>query len=328
MTQGLPGTTVRPFPALLPILFLALAGCAGGDGAGQTPSQADDFDDLDVQATATTGVILGVVVDGAIRPIPEASVTLEGAAGGPQTETSDEQGRFAFGDLEPGTYFLKVSALQFAPAQTSAEVVAGLEDPPVLRVQLERLFAQDPYAELIKFDGYLACSISFPVGTTCVNDYTRIVGGTIPGCEGGCLKDYNVSKTAGNIREYVTGVTGGWQSIIFEATWEPSLDGTAQGLTCSISYFTRPTASHFYASDSQPNPLRIQIDVGKDGDGQNEEPTQILPEGQSDIFVFFNDGGGAGSITVNQQFQSFQTNFYYYVPPEGWSFVAGDPLPF
>lgn len=322
--------TVRPYLALPFVLVaLALAGCSGG-GGGEPPVADDnaDFDDLDVAATATTGVAIGVVVDDAIRPIVGATVVLEGGAGGPVEQETDDQGRFAFGALQPGTYFLKVSHLQFAPAQASVDVVAGDEDPPVTRILLERLFDQDPYTEIIKFEGYLACSISFPVGTTCVNDYTRLVGGTVPGCEGGCLRDYNVSQTAGNIREYVTAVTGGWQSIIFEATWQPSLEGTARGLTISVSYFTRPTASHFYAGTSMEHPLRLQVDVGKVADGQNLEPEMILPEGQDDIFVFFNDGGGAGSVTVNQGFTSFQTNFYYGIPPEGWSFVAGDEPPF
>jgi hypothetical protein len=285
-------------------------------------------EELGLVATETTGVILGVVVDDAIRPIKGADVTLEGASGGAKKETTDEQGRFAFDALEPGTYFLKVSSLQFSPAQTSVEVVAGDEDPPVTRVLLTRLFTQSPYAETIKFDGYIACGYSFPVGSTCVNDYTRVVGSRVPGCEGGCLRDYNVSKTGGNIREYVTGVTAGWQTLVFEATWEPSVEGTAKGLTISVSFFTRPDAGHFYGGGSFPNPLRFQIDVGKEAEGQQEEPKLILPEGQNDIFVFFNDGSGPGGVTVNQAFTAFQTNFYYVIPPEGWSFINEDPMPF
>ena len=37
---------------------------------------------------------------------------------------------------------MKVSHPRFLPAPTSAEVEAGVEDPPVVRVQLARLFAQ------------------------------------------------------------------------------------------------------------------------------------------------------------------------------------------
>lgn len=317
--------------ALLAVMVagVVLAGCSGSEEPREPePQGGASFEDLDVQATDTKGILLGVVVDEAIRPIKDATVTLNMPGGGKSEKTTDTEGRFAYGDLDPGTYFLVVKHQLYTEVQASAEVVAGDKDPRVLRVQLERLFAQDPFSELIAFDGYLACSISFPVGTTCVNDYTRIVGGTVPGCQGGCLRDYNVSKTGGNIREYVSSVGPGWQTLVFEATWVPSFEGLAQGLTISVSYFTRPTASHFYAGTSMPNPLRLQVDVGVEGEGQNLEPTLINPEGQDDLFVFFNDGGGAGSVTLNQKFQSFQTNFYYGVPPEGWSFVNGDTAPF
>ena len=51
----------------------------------------------------------------------------------------------------------------------------------------------------------------------------------------------------------------------------------------------------------------------------------IAPEGQDDVFVFFNVGDGVG---VLQTFEVFQTEFYYAPAPEGWSFLAGDELPF
>lgn len=312
--------------ALLAVLVL-LAGCTSTPIEPEAPADSAAFDDLGVAATATQGVLLGVVVDEAIRPIAGAAVRLALPDGSLKEGATDDTGRFAFGSLNPGTYFLTVYHPSYSEAKTSAEVAAGDDEPPVLRVQLTRLFSQDPYSELFTFDGYLACSISFPVGTTCINDYTRLAG-MVPGCQGGCLRDYNVSKTAGNIREYVSSVGPGWQQLVFESTWTPTFSGLAQGLTISVSYFTRPTASHFYAGTSMANPLRLQVDVGVIAEGQNLEPELILPEGQDDLFVFFNDGGGPGSLTLNQRFQSFQTAFHYGLPPEGWSFVNGDPLPF
>jgi hypothetical protein len=315
---------VRTFLAVLSVLLVGFAGCAGG--APDDPGTSGDFDDLDVQPTATTGVILGVVVDEAITPLAEATVVLQGA-GGEKTMETDAQGRFAFGDLEPGTYLLKVSAPQFQPAQSSAEVVAGLEDPPVVRVLLTRLFTQDPYAELIKFDGYLACAYAFGVSSTCVNDYTRLIG-FVPGCEGGCLRDYNVSQQGGNIREFRTTVGPGWQTLVMEMHWEPSTGEPASKgtLGMTISYFTRTSTGHWYASCDGPSPVRCQLDVGESGPNQSEEPELIPPEGLEDLFVFF--GAGDEDIAVNQKFQFFQTNFYYAIPPDGWSFVNGDPMPF
>jgi hypothetical protein len=316
-------------PALIAVLLLAsLAGCASkGGGHGGTQTSSANFSDLGAKGSATTGVLLGVVVDEAIRPVKDAKVDVRGPDGGNHSKTTDAQGRFAFGDLAPGTYFVRVTQLQYAPAQTTAEVVAGVEDPPAIRVLITRLFSQQPYSEQIKFDAYLSCSISFPVGTTCVNDYTRIVGNTVPGCQGGCLRNYNVSKTAGNNREYVTTVGPGWQVIVFEAYWEPSTQ-FGKGLDISVSFFTRPDAGHFYGNTASASPLRLEFDVNQTAEGQQESPKLINWTGQNDLFVFYNDGGGAGSVTVNQKFTSLQTNFYYGLPPDGWSFAKGDPLPF
>jgi hypothetical protein len=302
-------------------LGVLLSGCSSDGGKEPVASDSGDFEDLGVKPTDTKGVLLGVVVDDAIRPIAEAKVALQMPAGGQQEKVTDDQGRFAFGDLEPGTYFLQVSHLQYASAQTSAEVRAGEADPMVHRVQLIRVFEQDPFTEQIQFEGFLACSNGVGVGTTCVNDYTRLV----PQCNGGCLKQYNLSKTAGNIREYVWGLGPGWQSVVFEVVWEKTND-VSEDLTLAVSYFNRTSTSHYYARASQASPIRLQMDVGTAADGQAEEPELVPPEGANELFTFFN--AGSGSVAVNQKFTSIQTHFYYGVPPEGWSFAAGDELPF
>lgn len=326
---------MRPALPLLLMLASLLAGCSGGGGGGPSPTgDGQQFDDLDVQATETTGVILGVVVDAAITPIEGATVTLTSTQP-TLSQKTDSQGRFAFEDLEPGTYLMQVTHLQFAAAQSSAEVVAGIDEPKVVRIMLERLFDQNPYSEIIKFDGFLACAYAIGVSSTCVNDYTRVTGErcipTSPPqcyCAGGCLRDYNLSQMGGNVREYVSSVGPGWQVMIIEETWEPTSDA-GKNLGFTVSYFSRPNAGHWFGSVNGPNPIRIQFDVGVEHGSASyggDEPSIIPPEGYNELFVFF--GAGSGSVVLNQRFQSFQTSFYYGVPPEGWSFVNGDPMPF
>jgi hypothetical protein len=316
-----------PLAFALLLSAAALAGCTGGNAPAGGPSDASQFDDLDVEASSTTGVLLGVVVDEAIRPVKDAQVTVAKPDGTDVEKATDEQGRFAFGNLAAGTYFVKVRHVQFLPAQTSAEVVAGVDEPPVVRVQLQRLFSQQPYAETIKFDGYIACAYSFFVGSTCVNDYTRLAGAA-PGCEGGCLKQYNVSQTAGNVREFRFDLGAGWQSMVMEEYWEPTLgDPPSHGtLNFILSFFNRTDTGHWWAEGMGPSPLRVQVDVGVDGPGNQNADELIPPEGMRDLFVIF--GAGDTDIAVNQPFSYFQTNFYYAIPPEGWSFVNGDPIPF
>ncbi|MHB1262253.1 MAG: carboxypeptidase-like regulatory domain-containing protein [Thermoplasmatota archaeon] len=318
----------------LPLLLLLaslLAGCADGGGEVAPTDDVQQFDDLGVEATETTGIILGVVVDASITPIAGATVTLTSVQPS-VTQKTDSQGRFAFEDLEPGTYLLQTTHPQFASAQSSAEVVAGVDEPRVVRVQLERLFDQNPFSEIIKFDGFLACAYSFFVSSTCVNDYTRVTGEqcTPAGCycAGGCFRDQNLSQVGGNIREYVSSVGPGWQTLIIEETWEPTSDA-GQNLGFTVSYFARPNAGHWFGSVNGPNPIRIQFDVGVEHGSASyagEEPSIIPPEGYNELFVFF--GAGDESLVLNQRLQSFQTSFYYGIPPEGWSFVNGDPMPF
>ncbi len=308
-------------------LVVLLSGCSGGGGSEDVPTDADDFQDLGVEATDTKGVLLGVVVDDAIRPLQGAAVSVSMPGGADGEKTTDADGRFAFGDLEPGTYLVSVAMLQYNSAQTTVEVVAGEEDPAVHRIQLTRLFSQDPYLEQIKFDGFIACAYAYGVSSTCVNDYTRLIG-FVPGCEGGCLRDQNVSKAGGNVREFVTAIGPGWQSMVLEMVWEPSTAPPASKGTMgmTVSYFERTSTGHWYGQADGPSPMRMQMDVGVAGPNQSEEPALIPPEGLNSLFVFF--GAGNEDVALNQGFQFFQNNFYYSVPPEGWSFVAGDPIPF
>jgi hypothetical protein len=130
------------------------------------------------------------------------------------------------------------------------------------------------------------------------------------------------------VREYVSAVAPGWQTVVIEETWEPTTDaGSSLGFT--VSYFTRPDSGHWFGSIDGPAPLRIQFDVGVEhGTAQYAEgqPTVIPPEGTPELFTFF--GAGGGSVAINQPFQAFQAAFYFGIPPEGWSIVNGDPLPF
>lgn len=294
---------------------VALGGCAGGDGG---PAGAPDSDDSGVRATATTGIVRGVVVDERIVPIEGATVQLTGAATD-QEATTDAEGRFAFGDLRPGTYFIAVRHFLHASAQSSAEVVAGEDEPPVVRVLLTRLFDQEPYSELFKFEGYIQCGYSNPqVSTQCVDDYTRFAvnGGLAPQVRE--LVDH---------RSYVHSVSAGWQSMILEMVWEPSAQGTSDELFIITSHYNR-TGQHYYGRAEGTNPQLLRFDVGEVHSwNPGVEPEMIEPEGRNDLFSY---AGVAGDVAIgfSQSFTIFHHNFYYGRPPDDWSFVAGDPAPF
>lgn len=300
------------------LALTALAGCA------EEPSEAGEpgeFDDLGVEVDEDTGIILGVVVDQAIVPVEGVRVQLEGG-GGPLETLTDADGRFVFDDLEPGSYFVTVSKPGYAGTQSSVVVEAGVEKPPVLKVQVERLFDQDPYMETLQFVGFVGCAYNFLVSSTCVNDYTRI----LPVCGGGCAP-----QVTGVVdqREYRSEVGNGWQTVLWEMTWDSSLSGTAEEMQITVSYEDRVGASHWFSSVSMGQPYRMQVDVGVPGPGAqipSGEPELIDAEGRDDLWNMIS--AGESDVAVQQEVEIFQSNFYFAAAPDGWSLLAGDGNPF
>ena len=138
-----------------------LAGCTGGGGGAQDPAAAGvDFEDLELEATATTGVIRGIVVDEAIRPVAGAQVATTVPDGGVRNTTSADDGAFGFDGLPPGTYFLSVSKPGFLTQQANAEVVVGVSEPPITKILLTADPSSLPYTSIYQFDAFIACSFT------------------------------------------------------------------------------------------------------------------------------------------------------------------------
>ena len=146
----------RPPVALAPAVLVAalLAGCSDPGAAVDDPK----FDGLGLQATETTGLIRGVVVDDAVRPIAGARVILRTEP--PQETTTGDDGLFGFDSLAPGTYFLAIERLGYFPVQQSAEVVAGVAEPPIVKALLKRDLALTPFWQGLTFEGYIECTTS------------------------------------------------------------------------------------------------------------------------------------------------------------------------
>lgn len=315
---------MRAILVVLTLISLLFAGCAAEESpTAETPDES--FDDVEVEVTDDTGAIRGVVVNDAIVPVADALVEL--ALPTPVTTKTDAEGRFTFSKVAPGTYFMTVSKVVHESAQASVTVVAGEKLPDIVKVQLQRLYDQDPYYETLQYAGFLGCAIAIVASTTCVNDYTRLCGNVDPSCcPGGCAP-----QVTGVVdqREYRSEVGGGWQSIVWELVWDSSLTGTAEELGLTVSYATRQGASHWYTSAGMGAPFRLQCDVNTDcremsTDEANPEG-RINPEGQDDLWNMIGAGSG---VALQQDIEIFQNNFYYAPAPEEWSFVRGDPSPF
>jgi hypothetical protein len=314
------GALVRPVLAFLLVAVL-VAGCSSN------ASNKGGVDAASESATATlanksggTCGVRGVIVDQAIRPVSNATVTLSGANVN-KTATTKSDGIFEFGNLQPGGYFLRVSHLLYSSVQGAVDCRAGEVATPKLQVQ--RLFSQDPYHETQKFDGFLQCAwaVEGAASSTCVNDYTHFVGlgYTCPQCE-------HLFDSRGTT--YPLG--GGWQTQVYEVIWEPSAQGTSPEMRITVSHFPRP-ATHWYCSGTGPSPILLRIELNVTCEDQQDTPALQPPEGELNTTMFMAakaPDGQPAALAFSQRFSVFMNFFYYGKPPEGWSFVAGDPYPF
>lgn len=307
--------------------LLLLAGCAG-PAAKKGEADPIDFSELDLETTATTGIIRGVVVDDAIRPLPGATVSLRGAEG-LSRQTSDS-GAFGFDGLEPGAYFLDVSKPGYLPVQQSVDVVAGVAEPPIAKVLLavDASFVAPFYNQFV-FDGFMECGVTTPAVAGAVCSFAN---GPL------CEPPFPPEACTGNVtndkfNQYIP-LTEVPQFIQHELTWEA----------------TQTTGNMFNLA------ARWRLDDGEWGEikGAIGVSPVILPLNATEIedeelglngtglapAVF--SGGMEGTepcgipifgclfptgATIQQSFRLYTTIFYGYAPPEGWTFVATGEVP-
>jgi len=150
------------------LLATALAGCGAKTGAN-----------VDIQTStlpplsADKGAITGVVIDDRYRPVPDALVLL---TPGGLTATSDSEGQFAFGDLQPGSYLLQVQAPDHEAAPKNVDVVAGqyteVED------QARRIFSDQGSILTTEFSVFIPCAASFVANGIVANCLLDLSGDT------------------------------------------------------------------------------------------------------------------------------------------------------
>ena len=317
---------MRGLVFLVAAAFL-LAGCSAGGSDPVVTAEGNgvDFSDVEVQVSASTGAIRGVVVDEAIRPIAKAKVAVS-AAGVNKTGDTDEGGRFAFSGLKPGTYFIRAEHLLYEAVQVSAEVAAGVE-PAITKVQMKAKFDQKPFHQQMKFQGFIACGYQAVLLTApCVTDYSTVA------CAGGCVPEAHDTLTGiqGDHRAINTTVDAQWQTIVMEMTWEPNGQGTSDEMGMLLSYDQR-TASEWFGNVEGPRPLMLRFETGaKHPSSQGTKRPMVEVEGAQDLLILGSIKGSQEDVgvNVNQDFTIIQTNFYNAKPPADWSFIRGDPFPF
>lgn len=315
---------VRPPAALL--LVALLAGCLGGGGGGGDGGGGTDVPEL--VATDSTGVIRAVVVDEAIRPVAGAKVEVTQGGAALQTKESDGSGFAGFQDLRPGTYFLQVSKFGFLDAQQSVEVVAGVPDPAVAKVQLVARTGDLPFYQEYKIEAFLECSAS--AGNWCfiANYYPCLVMTTVgQPCLGNLTNDnsfFDIPLEPGRTPDWLQGemVWESTQAAFTYMNWRFDIDDPA---TPTIDDLEEATG---------PSPLLVVYphdDMVEFGLTFNSTlAVEAFHAGSPTVCD--NDPSGdtlcvATGAAVEQRFSYIIHVFYGYTPPEGWRFSTDGTVP-
>lgn len=308
------------------VASVVLAGCSSGpkkaSGGVGAPGDVPD-----ITATSTTGGIHGFVVDQEIKPLKGVAILVNPGA---HNTTTNVDGAFAVSNLEAGTYFIKASHPLYATVQQSVEVVAGVLDPPDVKLQLQRTIFAQPYITSEKFDGFIVCS----AGHSLVGYSEECGEGVGTPCVQPPIPCGRVGGQANNHIQYDFYVDNpSVQTILVELNWEPTAQTAASGqlLTyVSTGWVCDPfCGGNTFVTGAGPSPLYIRAD--------NDTVSGLKLNATSKITAFTwanpdtTDPTGTAptpSLILNQPYQLFVTKSYYLPLPADWSLVKGDAPPF
>jgi hypothetical protein len=307
---------------VLTLLTVSMAGCAD-EGAVDPTEEVGST--KKVETTSTTGGIRGVVVDSSITPLADVTVILTGQD---KETTTDANGEFVFGLLEPGAYFLQTQHPLYVSVQQNAEVVAGVETPKAVKIVLERNAVSDPYALTQKFEGYIFCS---------ANIFVPGIGGILSEECGEGVGVPGQGRIGGNpdnnaqLDFYLD--NGDARTIMAEAVWTPTQEIGGSGGQFNMGIYTGFSCDPVCGWDAQidrqdggsPLILRNDNELGYSGD-TSLEGFEFDEETRFSTFTWA--GAGETGVLLEQRFQMFQTASYGLPLPDAWSFVAGDDSPF
>lgn len=286
----------------LPLLAVAALLVAGCNSPSKPKVEEDPFEDAP-EAAAGLGVIRGIVVDPALTPVVEAMVSLVSLA---RNQTTNDQGAFVFADLEPGTYFLQVSKLGWTSVQQSVDVVADVDEPPIVKVAIERVPGSEPRALTVQQDGFLGCSVGTPINyfsCDASGSETPDLWFDIEGVPRWIQTEVKWTSTQplGDYLYLIQGIC--------------SCDGGVPGIGES-RFNETPDAQSPYTARADPEFLQ-EWGVGTDEGRQVVVSVSASgPEPQT------TNGSG---VALNQAFQVFVTFFYNLDPDPDWTFVEDGP---
>jgi hypothetical protein len=286
--------------AALLVAASALAGCASGDDG---PEAAVDGPSM--------GILRGVIVDDAIRPLAGVNVSVTPPGGTPVEQTTGEDGLFRFDGLAAGSYSVAATRMNYLSTQTLAQVVAGDPEPALLQLQMALAGSTVPYVNAIVWEGFIGCAFTF--GNLC----------SAPAQAGyDVIGDSSAHLFWG---EYVD-VERVPDLVQAEAVWEPTL-ATSEELKPIFGWSEPETWRNLayqgtFFSESVTSPSFHRIG--------HAELLDAKVGTESGLVVEFYSGGDTTNptfLTLNQPIRLVLHNFYGYLPPDAWRFVTDGAPP-
>lgn len=342
---------------------VVLAGCADG---GRT--QSDDpqgLEDLGLKATETTGVIRGVVVNEAIVPMPGVNITAV-STGAEVTTQTNADGLFGLDGLAPGTYFVSASKAGYTTVQTSTEVVAGQDDPPITKLTLLVDASMAPYVQAEQYTAFIGCSVTSPSVSAAVCGLPVLADLT----NNAFLKNFQAARPPQWIQmEAIWSSTqplGGELSMSVTALGPPQVTVNSTSGTSPIFLTINETeaAEHHFGLNDTDITMRLFSTELTGTDVVPEEVAHDAYAGQYGAVngtglpglyqstVVDNDvtglmvnpftnpeciqypvlfascyGFGGVGLVVNQKVDVYAQIFYGYTPPAGWRFSEDSNVP-
>lgn len=201
------------------LAILVVAGCM---------SDAPESTEM-MTTTQSTGRVVGTVTDEEALPVAKVAVELQGIANATKVFT-DAQGNFTFPSVEPGQYRLRAQKVGYQITTHSIQVVAG--ETLEVSLTLELVPVSITRHERFEVDGYMDVAVS----------------------AGGFSFPFNVTGT-----DQVTAARHPLDldavSAVAGMRWEPTITGTSEWMSISISYMETTMAR-----DYGPSPILTRTD--------------------------------------------------------------------
>jgi hypothetical protein len=299
----------RPLLGISLLLFVALAGCAGGKAP--VAETAEPSSVLDAGDEASGGDLVGNVVDDQIQPLSNVDVALIDTEFAVKT---DAAGAFEFRNLPAGSHKIAAQRLGYSSVLRSVDIVAG--ETLELTLTLTATAIKEPWADVQgPFAGFSNCEF----GTAALT--------------GPCLGVNAIYGAQPNEKgQFPFKMHDETTSLVAEMRWSQSTAATAQSNGLQFSYQGRST-SHYWCWGAGNSPVKIQYnwednECISSGAHPKQQAAASAPTEKQTLFVRlshpFRPVGSTSDpapviVTVQQKFEMVYTLFQNQLPPEDYS---------